>query len=186
MRQLRTVITSLAFACLGGAGALAAAQPGRVPEQFVISGAMADRLHDYVSINSATAERLAQTCFETIRREANAPSATIVILNPYGLVVHQHSKDGQRFTSIKITENKAKSALLTREPTLNIMRDVAEDPQQILRYDQIGGLAPQAGGVPIIVNGQLIGAMGIGGFGGEERYHTIAMMCLEQIFGKQD
>ena len=32
----------------------------------------------------------------------------------------------------------------------------------------------------------LIGAMGIGGFVGGERYHTIAMQCLDQIFGPQD
>jgi uncharacterized protein GlcG (DUF336 family) len=172
------------------ASAAAAAQPPRprvpVPEQFVISGAMADRLDDHISINSATAERLAQTCFQIIQREAGAASATIVILNPYGLVVHQHVKDGQRYTSIKITENKARTALLMRVPTINNTRDVAADPQQLARYDQIGGLAPQAGGVPIVVNDQLIGAMGIGGFGGEERYHTVAMQCLEAIFGKQE
>jgi uncharacterized protein GlcG (DUF336 family) len=188
-----SVVACLAFASLlaGTAAAIAAAapQPPRprvpVPEQFVISGAMADRLYDRISINSATAERLAQTCFQIIQRESGATSATIVILNPYGLVVHEHVKDGQRYTSIKITENKARTALLMREPTLNNMRAQEQDPQQILRYDQIGGLAPQAGGVPIVVNDQLIGAMGIGGFGGEERYHTIAMMCLDAIFGPQ-
>jgi uncharacterized protein GlcG (DUF336 family) len=189
-----SILASVAFAGLmattSAASAAAAAQPPRprvpVPEQFVISGAMADRLDDHISINSATAERLANTCFQTIQREANATSATIVILNPYGLIVHQHVKDGQRFTSVKITENKARTALLMRQPTIDNMRAQEQDPQQILRYDQIGGLAPQAGGVPIVVNDQIIGAMGIGGFGGEERYHTIAMMCLEQIFGKQE
>jgi uncharacterized protein GlcG (DUF336 family) len=187
----RSIVLSLACAGLAAGTALAAQQqqPPRpripVPEQFVISGAMADRLYDRISINSATAERLAQTCFQTIQRESGATSATIVILNPYGLIVHQHVKDGQRYTSVKITENKARTALLMREATIANMRAQEQDPQQILRYDQIGGLAMQAGGVPIVVNDQLIGAMGIGGFGGEERYHTIAMMCLDQIFGPQ-
>jgi uncharacterized protein GlcG (DUF336 family) len=164
--------------------ALAPASAQRVPEEFTLSGDAAQRLGDYVSINAATAERLSDTCFETIQREANAASATIVILNAQGLTVHQVVKDGQRYTSVKITENKARTALMMRVPTIENMHDVAEDPLQLARYDQIGGLAPQAGGVPIEVNGQIIGAMGIGGFGGEERYHTIAMQCLAQVFGE--
>jgi len=155
----------------------------RVPEEFTLSGAAAERLGDYVSINAATADRLSDTCFDIIQREAGAASATIVILNAQGLTVHQVVKDGQRYTSVMITENKARTALMMRVPTIENMRDVAEDPLQLARYDQIGGLAPQAGGVPIEVNGQIIGAMGIGGFGGEERYHTIAMQCLAEIFG---
>ena len=183
------LITVLATATLAGFAAAAAATAalGQVPPQFVISGKAAERMNDRISINSATAERLAQTCFDIIRREANADSATIVILNPYGLVVHQHSKDGQAYTSIKITENKAKTALATREATINVTRAQAKDPEQAFRYDQIGLQASQAGGVPIVVGGQLIGSMGIGGFGGGPggtRYQSIAAQCLEAIFGK--
>jgi hypothetical protein len=41
--------------------------------------------------------------------------------------------------------------------------------------------------VPIVVSGQLIGSMGIGGFGGGPggtRYQAIAVQCLEAIFGR--
>jgi uncharacterized protein GlcG (DUF336 family) len=183
--HVKTILATAAGVCL--AAGVAAAQ-GQVPSQFVITGKAAERLVDRISINSATAERLANTCFDIIRREANADSATVVILNPYGLVVHQHSKDGQAYTSIKITENKAKTALLTREPTINVTKAQAKDANQAFRYDQIGLLASQAGGVPIVINGQLIGAMGIGGFGGGpggERYQSIAAQCLEAIFGRE-
>lgn len=185
--RMSTIFGTVALAGLAAVTAATAAQ-SQVPSQFVITGKAAERLVDRISINSATAERLATTCFDIIRREANADSATIVILNPYGLVVHQHSKDGQAYTSIKITENKAKTALLTREPTINITRTQAKDPEQAFRYDQIGLLASQAGGVPIIVSGQLIGSMGIGGFGGGpggERYQSIAAQCLGAIFGQE-
>jgi uncharacterized protein GlcG (DUF336 family) len=185
--QMSSILGTVAIAGLAAVTAATAAQ-SQVPSQFVITGKAAERLVDRISINSATAERLANTCFDIIRREANADSATIVILNPYGLVVHQHSKDGQAYTSIKITENKAKTALLTREPTINITRAQTKDPEQAFRYDQIGLLASQAGGVPIVVNGQLIGSMGIGGFGGGpggERYQSIAAQCLGAIFGPE-
>ena len=185
--HVKAMLATAAGAFVALAVAATAAQ-GQVPSQFVITGKAAERLVDRISINSATAERLANTCFDIIRREANAESATVVILNPYGLVVHQHSKDGQAYTSIKITENKAKTALLTREPTINVTRAQAKDSEQAFRYDQIGLLASQAGGVPIVVNGQLIGSMGIGGFGGGpggERYQSIAAQCLGAIFGQE-
>jgi uncharacterized protein GlcG (DUF336 family) len=186
MRVLvKATLAAAAGVCL--AAGVAAAQ-GQVPSQFVITGKAAERMNDRISINSATAERLANTCFDIIKREANADSATVVILNPYGLVVHQHSKDGQAYTSIKITENKAKTALLTREATINVTRAQEKDSNQAFRYDQIGLLASQAGGVPIVVSGQLIGSMGIGGFGGGPggtRYQAIAVQCLEAIFGRE-
>jgi uncharacterized protein GlcG (DUF336 family) len=175
--------TCAAFALVASA---TAALAQRVPEEFTIGGEAAAALNDYISINSATARRLSDTCFEIIERESGATSATVVILNPYGLVVNQHSTDGQRYTSIKITENKAHTALHYRRPTLSVNESLPDDPWQLFRYHQIGLESGQAGGVPIIVNDQLIGSLGIGGFGGGPRYHTIAVQCLEAIFGPQD
>lgn len=165
--------------------AATAASAQRVPEEFTLGGDAAAALNDYISINSATARRLSDTCFDIIERESGRTSATVVILNPYGLVVDQHSTDGQRYTSIKITENKAHTALHYRRPTVDVAESLDEDPWQVFRYHQIGLDGSQAGGVPIIVNDQLIGAMGIGGFAGGLGYHEIAMMCLEEIFGPQ-
>ena len=72
----------LATVAIAGVVAAATAAQGQVPSQFVITGKAAERMNDRISINSATAERLANTCFDIIKREANADSATIVILNP--------------------------------------------------------------------------------------------------------
>lgn len=181
------------------AATMTTAMAQRVPDEFTIGGSAltftlpngtelsaAAALNDYLSINSATARRLSNTCFDVIERETGANSATIVILNPYGLVVDQHSKDGQRYTSIKITEHKAHTALNYRRPTITVTNVLDEDPWQVFRYHQIGLDGSQSGGVPIIVNDQLIGAMGIGGIPGVGLgYHDLAMMCLEEVFGPQ-
>ncbi len=184
MKISKTLVSTCAAFVLVASATTALAQ--RVPEEFTISGAPAAALNDYLSINSATARRLSDTCFDIIERESGATSATVVILNPYGLVVDQHSKDGQRYSSIKITENKAHTALNYRRDTLGINQSLADDPWQLFRYHQIGLESGQAGGVPIIVNDQLIGAMGIGGYGGGPLYHTVAIMCLDEIFGPQE
>src|SRR3981081_1564474 len=66
---------------------------GQVPQQFVISGKAADRVHDHISINADTAEKLAKAC-EAIARKNNS-QVVVVILDPGGLVVHQHRMDGE-------------------------------------------------------------------------------------------
>jgi uncharacterized protein GlcG (DUF336 family) len=184
MNVFKTLLSTCAVVTLAASATSVLAQ--NVPEEFTIGGDAAAFLNDYISINSDTARRLSDTCYEIIERETGVTSATVVILNAYGLVVDQRSTDGQRYSSIKITENKAHTALHYRRDTLQINQSLPDDPWQIFRYDQIGLESGQAGGVPIIVNDQLIGAMGIGGYGGGPRYHTHAMMCLEAIFGPQN
>ena len=44
---------------------------GQVPRQFVISGKAAARIHDHISINADTAERLGKAC-EDIARKTTA------------------------------------------------------------------------------------------------------------------
>src|SRR5215472_5653293 len=56
---------------------------GQVPEQFVVSGAAAERLHDHNSINLATAEKLVAAC-QAMARKINSP-VVVVILDPQGL-----------------------------------------------------------------------------------------------------
>ena len=56
-----------AAAMLAISGAYAATSydgNGQVPQQFVLSGKAADRLHDHVSINLATAEKMAANAQE--------------------------------------------------------------------------------------------------------------------------
>src|ERR1700682_5723817 len=66
---------------------------GQVPQQFVITGKAAERVHDHISINADTAEKLAKAC-EAIARKNNS-AVVVVILDPYGLVVHEHRMDGE-------------------------------------------------------------------------------------------
>ena len=46
--------------------------------------------------------------------EAHGGSATIVILDPYGQIIHGHRMDGQTYINQKAAENEARAALLTR------------------------------------------------------------------------
>src|ERR1051326_67226 len=72
---------------------------GQVPQQFVLSGKAADRLHDHVSINLETAEKLAKACQAFARR--NNSEVVVVILDPQGLPVLESRGDGEGWLPTK-------------------------------------------------------------------------------------
>jgi glc operon protein GlcG len=160
---------------------------GQVPQQFVLSGKAADRAHDHVSINADTAEKLSKAC-EAIARKNNS-AVVVVVLDPQGLVVHEHRMDGEGWVQVNATEQKARTALRTRAPSHALTNRNVQDPftnQNMSGY----GLTTQEGGLPIIVNGQLIGAIGVGGIPPAERNASYGEeMCardaLEQVIGPQ-
>jgi uncharacterized protein GlcG (DUF336 family) len=186
-----SLMTGAALALLG-VGAYGAQQggprppaltfSGPVPSQYLISPEAGSKfgVHDHMTISADVAERLSHTC-EQFAKAHNA-SATVVILDTAGRIIHEHRMDGQSYLNQRAAEEKAKTALITREPSRVIAGRVFGDVQTELRMGQFG-LNPQQGGLPIIVNDQLIGAIGVGGgAGGEE---LCAENAMETVFGPQ-
>jgi glc operon protein GlcG len=130
------------------------------PSPFVISGETAKKIQDFTTINLATAERIAEACENAARKESVAVS--IYILDNDGNHVYMHRMDGQGYLNIVTAEMKARTALMGREPSKNRMNRVNEDPTTELQQIQLG-FFPNSGGLPIVVNDQLIGAIGVGG-----------------------
>jgi glc operon protein GlcG len=157
---------------------------GPVPAQFVISPEDGARIHDHISIAAEVAERLSHICQANAKMHGG--SATVVILDPYGRIVHEHRMDGQSYINQKAAENKAMTALLTREPSHVLTNRAFEDVHTLVRMDQFG-LTVQEGGLPIVVNDQLIGAIGVGGGAGGASYgeERCAHDALTEVFGEQ-
>jgi len=173
---------ALIAACMIVLGSVACAQT--VPEKFVVSGKAAARIHDFTTINLATAQRIAETCEALVVARAakrsyerdkdgnviyppqingEAPQHTIMVLDNDGNHVYFDRMDGQGYTNVVTAEMKARTALLTREPSKATMNRVARDPNQEAYEVQLG-LYPVAGGLPIVVNNQTIGYVGAGGY----------------------
>ena len=155
---------------------------GPVPSKFLISPQMGSRfgVHDHMTVSAEIAEQLSHTCEEFAK--AHNATATVVVLDTTGQIIHEHRMDGQSYLNQKAAEQKARTALLTREPSHVITNRVYKDDGTLIRMQQFG-LGPQQGGLPIIVNDQIIGAIGVGGgAGGEELY---AHDALEKVFGPQ-
>ena len=131
-----------------------------VPSEFVVSGKAAEQIQDFTTINLATAERIAEACEKLAAAEGVAIS--IMVLDNDGNHVYMDRMDGQGYLNIVTAEMKARTALMGREPSKNRMNRVIQDATQEFQQIQLG-FFPNSGGLPIAVNKQLIGAVGVGG-----------------------
>src|SRR5579862_7908846 len=145
------------------AGAIALSAAGlaqNVPEQFVVSGKAAEKIQDFTTINLATAERIADVCEKAAA--AQGVQISIMVLDNDGNHVYMDRMDGQGYLNIVTAEMKTRTALMDRQPSKVRMNGVIQDPTQELQLMQLGMFA-NSGGLPIVVNKQLIGAVGVGG-----------------------
>src|SRR5712664_3515928 len=131
-----------------------------VPEQFVVNGKAAEKIQDFTTINLATAERIAEACEKAAAAQGVAIS--IIVLDNDGNHVYMDRMDGQGYLNIVTADMTARTALLGREPSKNRMNRVTQDPTQEFQQIQLG-FFPNSGGLPIVVNKQSIGAVGVGG-----------------------
>lgn len=175
-------LAALALGVLPIGTALAQVNP-----QFVIGGEAAEGLYDRIAINADTARRIAEAC-EAIARENNS-RVVVVVLNPYGLVIHQHAMDGEGYVSINAAQQKAMTALRTRRPSV-ILANRNHNNQFTETHMYGYDLTVQEGGIPIIADGQLIGAIGVGGIPPAHRNATYdedkcAYRAIESVIGPQ-
>ena len=156
--KLRIVNLGWAVACGMALGGAALAQ--NVPEQFVVSGKAAEKIQDFATINLATAERIAGACEKAAAAEG--VQISIMVLDHDGNHVYMDRMDGQGYLNIVTADMKARTALLNRVPSKELMNRVIEDPTGELQRIQLGFFT-NSGGLPIVANKQLIGAVGVGG-----------------------
>lgn len=159
---MKLSIVPLALAAVGAIGIGGVALGQNVPQQLVVTGKAADTIHDFTTINLATAERLAETCEAAVTTQGGGVH-TITILDKAGTYVYMDRMDGQGYINIITSEMKARTTLMGLQPSKSYANGVIQDPSQEGQLVQLG-FYPVSGGLPIIVNQQLIGVIGVGGY----------------------
>ena len=91
----------------------------------------------------------------------NWPMA-IVVLDSTGHIVMLQKLDNTQYGSIGVAEDKAHSALDFRRPS-KVFEDLVAQGGLNLRLLALHGATPLEGGVPVIVDGKIIGAIGVSG-----------------------
>ena len=147
--------------------------------KFVISDEAAKKTMFKNEINADTAAKIAQSCVDWAAK--NNMAITVFILTPTGQIVHSHRMDGQVPINIETALLKAQSVLYTRDSTHQRANMVANNLSLQMRWAPLG-VFPTAGGLPIIVDGQMIGAIGVGGGNKDEE---CAYQALTSVVGPQ-
>jgi glc operon protein GlcG len=135
------------------------AQEAASLEDVVVSGDAAIRISTRTEISASAAEQIAKTCIA--RAEEEGVTVSIFILSPSGSIVYAHRMDGQMPIGVETALYKAETALYTRAPTHATANRFSTDVARVTRVKLDWYLV--SGGLPIIVDNQIIGSIGVGG-----------------------
>ncbi len=160
--------------------ASAAVPKSTLPAEYVVSGKAAQTVMDGNQISLATAKKIARGCRDWAASKGGTMS--IYILDTAGEFVHMERMDGQVFNNIRTALLKAQTALRSRQPTSIRTAQLRNDPEGMPRQLEYFGFFTNSGGIPIVVDGQMVGAVGVGGGagGGDE---ACAIEGLKAAFG---
>ncbi len=118
-----------------------------------------------LSINLETAKKA--TAAAIAEAQKNNWKMAVAIADPGGHLVYFEKMDGTQTGSVALAIEKASTSALFRRPTKVFQDGVAAGGEGI-RLLRLTGAIPIDGGVPIIADGKLIGAIGISGGAGEQ------------------
>src|SRR5213596_131274 len=159
-----------------------AAPKSTLPPEFVVTGKAAANIFEGNQISGEAAKKIARTCRDWAA--AKGGTASIYILDTHWEFVHQERGDGQIYPNIHTAMLKAQTALQTRRPTsipnAQLRNDPSGTPRQLVQF----GFFTNSGGIPIVVDGQMIGAIGVGGGAGGGGDENCAIEGLKAAFGE--
>ena len=147
--------------------------------KFVISDEAAKKTLIKNEISADAAAKITQACIDFAIK--NNMAVSVFILSPNGQIVHAHRMDGQVPINTETALLKAQSVLYTRDSTHAHANQVANNLSLQLRWDKLP-VFPVSGGLPIIIDGQMIGAIGVGGGNRDE---DCAYQALTTVVGPQ-
>ena len=91
----------------------------------------------------------------------------IAVLDSGGHLVMLERMDGTQLGSIEAAKDKAYSAVLYRRPT-KAFQDLVGQGGANLRLLRLAGASPLEGGIPVVVDGKIVGAVGVSGAASEQ------------------
>lgn len=129
---------------------------------FFGSAAMAQYSEYGDPINTEQAKEAAAAALAVV--EENGWQMAVTVVDPSGNLVYFEKVDGTQHASVEISIAKAQAAAGFRRPSAVWVDVIANVPSIIT----LPGVVGSPGGVPIVVDGQVIGAIGCSGATGEQ------------------
>jgi len=97
----------------------------------------------------------------------NKWNMVIAVLDSGGHLVMLERMDGTQLGSIEAAKDKAYSAVLYRRPT-KVFQDLVGQGGPNLRLLRLSGASPLEGGIPLMMGGKIVGAVGVSGATSEQ------------------
>jgi uncharacterized protein GlcG (DUF336 family) len=158
---------------------LAAAIAISLATTFMVSSvdaAQAPPLRTMKILSTAGARGLVEGC--SAWAEKNHTTVAMAVLDWGGNLIESHAMEGAAPNAIDTALLKARNALRWRRPSSETAQIVRSG--QNLAPTYIRGDFPMPGAVPIVVDGQVVGAMGVSSGDGEK----CAQAGIDAVFGK--
>jgi uncharacterized protein GlcG (DUF336 family) len=139
------------------------------------AGATAQKLTDKKALNLAVAKQIAAAAeAEAIK---NKFTMVIVIVDDGGNLLYLEKMDDTQIGSIEVAQAKAHSAVAFKRPTKVFQDGVASGNTAILK---LPGVLATEGGIPLVVDGKVIGAIGVSG-GTSPQDATVAQAAVDAL-----
>lgn len=162
---------------------------GTTPAPFnkvTVSTEVAKRTLMKAVINADTARAIVDACVDWTKAQSGNISIAIYVLSPTGQIIDSHQMDGVVPIGSETALMKAKTALYARSSSAAVAQRFNNVDGRLIRLDlgKEEGLSYYfvGGGLPIVVDDQLIGAVGVGGGNADEQ---CAYQALVKVLGPQ-
>jgi glc operon protein GlcG len=162
---------------------------GATPAPFnkvTVSDEVAKRTLMKAVINAETARAIVDACVDWQKAQPGNASIVIFVLSPTGEIIDSHAMDGVLPIGAETGLMKAKTALYARASSASVAQRFNTVDGRLIRLDlgKAEGLGYYfvSGGLPIVVENQLIGAVGVGGGNADEQ---CAYQALVKVLGPQ-
>jgi uncharacterized protein GlcG (DUF336 family) len=154
--------------------------------KVTLSNEAAKKTLNKMAINADTARAIVDACVQWTKQQPGNVSIAIYVLDPMGNVVDAHQMDGVVPIGNETAMMKAKTVLYARTSSAAVAQRFNNVEGRLIRLDlgKQEGLSYYfvSGGLPIVVEDQLIGAVGVGGGNADEQ---CAYQALQKILGPQ-
>ena len=156
-------------------------------DKATVSKEVAQRTLMKNQISATVARQIVDACVDFARSQQGGPgNYAIFVLAPNGDIVDAHVMDGVMPIGVETGLLKAKTALYARTPSSAVAQRFSDVDGRVIRLDlgKESGLAYYfvGGGLPIVVENNLIGAIGVGGGNMDEQ---CAYQALTKVLGPQ-
>lgn len=113
-----------------------------------------------LAISLDNARKVAAPAIAEARR--NDWTMAVAIVDPGGHLIYFEKMDGTQTGSPNVALEKARTAALFKRPT-KAFQDAVAAGGEGLRILGMPGVVPVDGGVPLVMNGAIVGAIGVSG-----------------------